>query len=167
MQHNRTVNIGQFKTSEINNSFRSSIEEKVQNKRKTKMKTVSDEQVRSFLKLLNMSTRELNFRKRVRGRIESNNIWKIWKMLILSRNMLLSIPGFGKESIREFYRKRNEVGLLGNSHYCFYNEFWEWANETVGFPRKATPEERLRFVSWLENWPSLEQAARKYLEENP
>lgn len=130
------------------------------------MKTISDEQVRGFLKLLNMSTRELQFRKRVRDRIETKNIWKIWKMLVVTKDMLLSIPGFGKESIYEFYTKRNELGLDYKSHYIFYNEFWEWANETVGFPRKATPEECLRFVSWVENWPTLEQVTRKYLEEN-
>lgn len=129
------------------------------------MKTVSDEQVRGFLKLLTMSVNELEFKKRVRVRLKENNISQIWKTIILSREMLDSIPGFGNESRYEFYQKVSELGFDWKTYYYFYNEFWKWTNEVVGYPHKATPEERLRFVSYLHEWPTLEEVTRKLLEE--
>ncbi len=130
------------------------------------MKTVSDEQVKSFLKLLNMSVYEFEMGHRLARRIELNNIRSIWKILISSREMLLTIPGFGQRTLRELEEKYDEVGLNHKTRKYFYGEFCKYTNETIGLPCDVEPEQRLRLVSWIENWPSLEEVARKYLEQN-
>lgn len=130
------------------------------------MKTVSDEQVRSFLKLLKMSIYELDLGCRLGKRIQLNNLRHIWKILITSRKMLLTIPGFGRRTLMELEEKYDEIGLDRKIRKYFYNEFWKYVNETIGLSDDTKPEERLRFVSWIESWPALEQVTRKYLEEN-